>query len=62
MIQVAGDRVGRSLADLQQAALVLIEEEQAKIAPNNALIACLCDTVRLIREYRDLMVEAAKKA
>ena len=62
MIQVGGNRVERSLTDLERAALVLLEEEQAKIAPNNALIACLCDTVRLIREYRDLMVEAAKNA
>ena len=61
MIQVAGDRVGRSLTDLQQAALVLIEEEQAKIAPNKTLIACLCDTVRLIREYRCLVEATAGK-
>jgi hypothetical protein len=40
----------RSLNDFTQACLVLIEEEEQQLAPNTALIAVLCDAVRLTRE------------
>jgi hypothetical protein len=39
-----------SIADLEHRCLLLMEEEQRKIAPDNALIATLCDTVRFCRE------------
>ncbi len=51
-VMVAG-RMGRSIAEHERACLVLIEEEQSKIAPNNALISVLCDSVRMGREWVD---------
>ena len=48
--QVSG-KMERSIADLERSCLVLIKEEQRKINPNNALIAALCDAVRMGREY-----------
>jgi len=41
----------RSIEDLERACLVLIGDEQEKINPDNALIAVLCDSVRMGREY-----------
>jgi len=41
----------RSIEDLERACLVLIKDEQEKINPDNALIAVLCDSVRMGREY-----------
>ena len=43
----------RSIEDLERACLVLIKDEQEKINPDNALIAALCDSVRMGREYCD---------
>ena len=40
----------RTAAQLEHACLVLIMEEQEKPNPNNALIAALCDAVRMSRE------------
>ena len=47
---VAGDRMERNLGDFLCACEVSIIEEQEKLAPDNALIALLCDAVRLARE------------
>jgi hypothetical protein len=52
---VGGRRIERTIADLERAALVCLAEEQEKPNPDNALIAVLCDTVRLGREYADSM-------
>lgn len=49
---VAGEEVERPLADFERACLVHLEEEQAKIAPDSALVALLCDAVRLCRTVR----------
>lgn len=51
MSLVAGERMERTLDDFVRACEVLLDEEQSKVAPNNALIAVLCDAVRLTREY-----------
>jgi len=52
---VAGRVVEKPLLALQQAAFALIEEENMKVSPNNAMIDVLCDLVRLIREHSDYM-------
>ena len=49
-VAVAGC-LDRTIADFERAALVHIEEEQGRPNPDNALIAVLCDSVRLGREY-----------
>ena len=49
-VVIEGTFMERSLNDFARACLALIEEEQAQLAPNNALIAVLCDAVRLTRE------------
>ena len=43
-----------SVADLGRACLVLIEEEQRKPRPDTRLIAVLCDSIRLGREFCEL--------
>jgi hypothetical protein len=43
-------RLERTLDALERGALVMLAHEQEKILPDNALIAVLCDTVRLCRE------------
>src|SRR5574342_141651 len=48
---VAGERLTTSLWEFVQRCSVHIEEEQAKVLPDNALIGTLCDAVRLAREY-----------
>jgi hypothetical protein len=48
---VGGEFMERTLADFERACEVHIEEEQARPLPNNALIAVLCDAVRLSREH-----------
>ncbi len=52
---VAGRRLSTSIADLENRCLVHLAEEQEKLMPDNALIAVLCDAVRLGREYADEM-------
>lgn len=47
---VEGVYMERSLADFARACGVLIEDEQTKLSPDTALIALLCDAVRLTRE------------
>jgi hypothetical protein len=52
-VQIAGRRMLRSLAAFTRACEVTIAEEQKKLAPDTALIALLCDAVRLARECED---------
>lgn len=53
-VSVAGDVCLRSIADFERAATVYLAEEQRKPNPDNALVALLCDAVRLAREYERL--------
>lgn len=53
MPEVGGSMIDGTLADLERRARLCIGREQEKIAPDNALIAVLCDTVRLVREHCD---------
>ena len=55
--EVAGDRLLTSLANFEHRCKVHLAEEQAKIAPDNSLIALLCDGVRLAREHANLAVQ-----
>jgi len=57
-VSVAGVYMDRSIADFRRACSVLIAEEQMKPLPNNALVAVLCDSIRLSRE---LTLKAAAK-
>ncbi len=52
---VAGRRLSTSIAALENRCLVHLANEQEKLMPDNALIAVLCDAVRLGREYADEM-------
>jgi len=49
-VQIAGIFMERSLHDFCQACEGYIAAEQEKLAPDTALIALLCDAVRLTRE------------
>ena len=49
-VKIGGTYMDRSLNEFTRACEVYIEAEQAKLAPDNALIALLCDAVRLTRE------------
>lgn len=49
-VSVAG-RLEGSIEAHVRACHVLLADEQEKIAPDNALISALCDSVRLAREY-----------
>lgn len=48
---VAGTYMDRSLGDFMRACEAWIAEEQYKLAPDTHLIALLCDSVRLAREF-----------
>ena len=48
---VAGSHLTRSLADFERSCESRLAEEQEKLAPDNHLIAVLCDAVRLSREH-----------
>lgn len=50
-ISILGDFMDCSIADHNLACFALIEEEQRKILPDTRLIAVLCDSVRLGREF-----------
>jgi hypothetical protein len=52
---VGGRRMECSNADFERRCLVAIGVEQEKIAPDNFLIALICDAVRCVREYTDAM-------
>jgi hypothetical protein len=45
---------------MERRALIFLKKEQEKIAPDPAMIAFLCDVVRLSREYEDGMTRIVK--
>lgn len=51
---VAGRKLETSLGDHVRRCEALILEEQERVNPDNALIAALCDSVRLAREHIDV--------
>jgi hypothetical protein len=53
VVAVAG-RMERTLAEFEGACLVHLDDEQRRATPDNALIALLCDAVRLKREHVEL--------
>lgn len=53
--EVAGRVLTVPIQTFVNRCLVHIEEEQRRANPDNALIAVLCDAVRLAREYVDFM-------
>lgn len=63
---VGGRRMERSIADFARACEVLLADEQECACPNNALVAVLCDAVRLTREspyarLKELEAQVAEK-
>ena len=50
---VAGRMISGDLNSFKRSCKVAIMYEQDKINPDNAVIAVLCDSVRLAREYAD---------
>lgn len=54
VVSVAGDVMLTSIAQHVRRCSLLLADEQEKIAPDNALIACLCDSIRLTREHVNL--------
>jgi hypothetical protein len=55
-VVVGGQWMERSLVEFERACKLLLEAEQAKLAPDSALIGLLCDAVRLCRE-RDRQIQ-----
>ncbi len=49
-----------SIENLERRLLTCLAEEQEKIRPDNALIAALCDAVRMGREYVEKQKELVK--
>jgi len=56
-VQIGGDTLSVSLNEFNRRAEILLADEQEKPLPDNALIAFLCDAVRLSREYSDSVKE-----
>lgn len=56
-VEVAGRRLTTSHVDFERSCAVLIETEQSKPLPDNALIGVLCDAIRLSRERCDAMAK-----
>lgn len=52
---VAGDVLPCSLREFERRCLVWLMREQEKIAPDNSLVALICDAVRLGREHATAM-------
>lgn len=48
---VAGDWTTLSIRELARRCEILLAEEQEQPLPDNALIGCLCDCVRMTREF-----------
>src|SRR4029077_6841547 len=48
---IGGDRLEVSHADFERSCKVLLWEEQNKLDPSNAIVAVLCNAVRLSREH-----------
>ncbi len=56
-VQIAGEYITGNIEQFLHRADVLLDEEQRKISPNNALIAFFCDTVRMTREYLNYVAQ-----
>jgi len=52
---VAGNRLPVSHAAFEQSCLVLIAHQEAQILPDNAIVAVLCNAIRLSREHCEFM-------
>lgn len=48
---VLGDRIETTIGQFKLRAASIIETEQARANPDNALISFACDAIRLAREY-----------
>lgn len=59
-VRVEGDMLPTTLAQFELRASRLLEDEQAKANPDNALIGFLCDAVRLARENERLATSPLK--
>lgn len=57
---VAGDMLPTTLWQFTLRANRLLEDEQAKVSPDNALISFLCDAVRLAREHERMATSPMK--
>jgi hypothetical protein len=55
-VEIGGRQLRCPLPEFETRCLIHIEEEHRKANPDNALIALLCDAVRLAREYGDYAV------
>jgi indole-3-glycerol phosphate synthase len=53
--EVGGRSIDCSNAMFERRCRLALKAEQEKISPDNALIAVLCDAVRIAREYTDAM-------
>jgi hypothetical protein len=53
--EICGRRMLGSIVEQEHRCKVLIGMEQEKVSPDNALIAVLCEAVRLGREYTDFV-------
>jgi hypothetical protein len=54
-VAVAGDYMTISIAQFQDRADVILHEEQRKPNPDSALVAFICESVRMSREYVNAM-------
>ena len=57
---VGGRMIDCSLNDMERRARIFLKNEQDKIEPDTAMVAFLCDVVRLSREYGDSMMAKVK--
>lgn len=57
---VGGRRLDCSNNEFERRCLCALKREQEKVAPDNAIVAVLCDAVRCVREYGDNMKLAIK--
>ena len=52
---VAGERIATTILEFQEKCAVRIEREQRETNPETALIALLCEAIRLGREHTELL-------
>jgi len=57
---VGGRHMEQTIQEHERRCLVFLAEEQRKPSPDNALVALLCDSVRMGREYCDAVGAAAE--
>ena len=51
--EIGGRRLEDTIANFEHRAKLCLQTEQERPNPDNALVAVLCDAVRLAREYAD---------